>query len=563
MTILNDNRLKKFREKLYSQKVPALFQHGGKGLNPLKKYKKDENGRPIVKTQEITRFFLGEMEKADFVFPDPYFDGLYTLFNVMSKGAEPVSFDCGFSISQEDIQKADNKTTIELLTTNIIITFFNTLKTYQGNVDRTLLAPDLKDLVTKSIAGRDYKGLVSNTLTSLTKSLEEDKPWGEYLEDINDTDLICRLAGSKLPTMKKETLSAIIAKSRREILGYNEIFTKLLHTREQTASKEVNKKNYLKSMEKIDTATFGVLKKIDTYLVSAHRLMRIMDLSPEVVIGKTDAALKQNLIWLFFNGLPDKLEQTDILNHLGIATARYRLNLLFNFPAITQYCRVFKSEDNYNTLYFDLFRLLFRELVKKINDLDLEDPDTDLRLLKQYLTEIHRAVDKLDLELKDLPEDKQAVRDAYTSLILRTEFDVIDVVLGLCEMVCLATQDQDKEIMVAVRSALLEAGFSTLEKYAKEGLPADRAKPGIKKRLHSYALHYKPQREFYSSFFRTYVGSGPRPVSPHLNQFIQTNKHFAAALLMVFSDEKAMNDLIADKQITHAAELLASLREKA
>jgi len=238
MTILNEDKIIKFREKLYNKKVSKLLQQGGKGLKPLEKYKKDEKGKTLVYTREITRFFLKQIEKAQSPFPDQYFDALYTLLQIMSRGAEPISFNCGLSISQEDIQEADLKTTIELLTTNIIITYFNTLKTYKGTVDTSLLEPDLKSLISKSNAGRDYKGLVSNTLTGLIKSLGEDKPWRDYLNDINDADLICRLAGARLPSMKKETMTGIIEKSRSEILGFNELFTKILLTRDQLASKE-------------------------------------------------------------------------------------------------------------------------------------------------------------------------------------------------------------------------------------------------------------------------------------------------------------------------------------
>jgi len=266
MTILNEDKIIKFREKLYNKKVSKLLQQGGKGLKPLEKYKKDEKGKTLVYTREITRFFLKQIEKAQSPFPDQYFDALYTLLQIMSRGAEPISFNCGLSISQEDIQEADLKTTIELLTTNIIITYFNTLKTYKGTVDTSLLEPDLKSLISKSNAGRDYKGLVSNTLTGLIKSLGEDKPWRDYLNDINDADLICRLAGARLPSMKKETMTGIIEKSRSEILGFNELFTKILLTRDQLASKEGNKKSLLKSMAKLDSAILAILKKIDNYL---------------------------------------------------------------------------------------------------------------------------------------------------------------------------------------------------------------------------------------------------------------------------------------------------------
>jgi len=112
-----------------------------------------------------------------------------------------------------------------------------------------------------------------------------------------------------------------------------------------------------------------------------------------------------------------------------------------------------------------------------------------------------------------------------------------------------------------IRAALIAACFSNLNAYALEGLGADQARYGIKKRLNAYALHYKPQREFYRIFFDTYVGTGSQPLSPHMAGFINTNKHFAAALLMVYSDEKSMTDLVPANRLSHASELLDQLRQ--
>jgi hypothetical protein len=561
MIISNENKFIKFREKLYNTKVSKLLQKGSKGLKPLEKYKFDEKGRTLVPTKEIIRFFFQQIKKAGHPDSNEFFDSLFTLLQVMTRGAEPISYDCGFSISQEKIQEADNKTTIELLTTNIIITYFNNLKDYKGEVDKNLLAPGLKDLIAKSNQGRDYKVLVENTLAALTDSLAEDKPWQEYIEEINDVDLICRLAGASLPSLEKETLAKIVGHSRREILGYNDIFTKLLHTREQAAIKEPNTKKYLKTMEKLRAAILGTLKKIDIYLASAHRLMTILDLTPQTVLGKTDDQLKQNLVWLFLDAKPDMTNQADILNEMGIAPIRYRLNMLFTFPEITRYCRALKSMDGYEKVFFDGFRLLFQSLTRKMNQLDMDTGKADLRLLSQSLKEISRAADKLGLEESHLPDEKSAVRNAYLALIHKIDFQHLDTIMATSALVCDATQDQTKEIMVSIRAALVEACFSTLSFYAQEVLSADKARNGIKKRLHAYAMYYKPQREFYRIFFDTYVGSKSNPVSPHLAQFIKANKHFAAALLMVFSDDKSMKELVPVNQTTHAADLLTKLRD--
>ncbi|HCY88528.1 MAG TPA: hypothetical protein DHV36_25560 [Desulfobacteraceae bacterium] len=564
MKTLNDETAKKFRERLYQRKVSNLLQHGTKGLNPLKKYKRDEKGLLVVSTKSISRFFFTEMGKNGTPYPDQYIESLYTLFRILSQEADPISFDCGFSIAEEDIQDAGNKKTIELLTTNLIITYFNNLKTHKGTVDTSLLKPDLKEVIARSSAGRDYKTLVSKTLTALIGSLADDKPWRDYLDDINNADLVCRLAGAKLPSMEKSALAGIIAKSRHEIKSLNDVFSKILMTREQMALQEKNKKKFLKAMEKMNEATLTVLKRINAYLEAAHRLMRILDLSPAVVLGKTDPVLMQNLTRLFFGAKSDridKLENVDLVANLGTAAARYRLSMLFKYPDITRYCCRFKSEKTYRRLYFDLFRLLYKDLAEKLSGLTRESTESELKLLGQQIVEMQRAVDNLRLAPLDLPEEKKAVRNAYVDLISRVDYTQLDTILANNAQICRVTQDTTLEIMAGIRETLVTSAFSSLTEYTRESLTADKAALGIKKRLHAYARHYKPQREFYRIFFTTYVGSKAQPMTAHLSKIVQTNKLFAAAMLMVLSDEKGMKDVLGPDQTAHARDLLIELRK--
>ena len=197
--------------------MPDIMRKGAEGLTPIKKYPEDDNGYPLVPIKRITRFFLEEMEKEQFVLPGQHIEALYALFKTLIVNLPAVSFDLGVSISQEDIQEADNKTTIELLTTNVIITYFHLVKSNLGNQNDSLVNPDMQSIIKQSTAGRDYKRLVSNTLKGLIFSLAQDKPWFEYIEDINDADLVCRLAGARLPSMEKTTLGTITNKSRQEI----------------------------------------------------------------------------------------------------------------------------------------------------------------------------------------------------------------------------------------------------------------------------------------------------------------------------------------------------------
>ncbi len=119
----------------------------------------------------------------------------------------------------------------------------------------------MQSIIKQSTAGRDYKRLVSNTLKGLIFSLAQDKPWIEYIEDINDADLVCRLAGARLPSMEKTTLGTITNKSRQEIAAYNEMFTKLLYTRARMVTSRENKKRVLQGHGKTGYSHLWFIKK--------------------------------------------------------------------------------------------------------------------------------------------------------------------------------------------------------------------------------------------------------------------------------------------------------------
>lgn len=544
--------------------MPEIIRRGGEGLTPVKKYPEDERGYPLVPIKKITRFFLEEMGKAQFVLPNQYIEELCTLFKILIFDLPAVSFDLGVSISQNDIQEADNKTTIELLTTNVIITYFHLVKTNIGSQDDSLLNPDMQSIIKQSTAGRDYKHLVSNTLKGLIFSLAQDKPWFEYIQDINDADLICRLAGARLPRMEKTTLVSIISKSRQEIDGHNEIFTKLLYTRARTVSNQENKKEYFKSMDRLDTVIYGVLKKIDRFLAMTYQLHQILDLPSKSIIGDTFSKLRQNMQWLFFEVWPKALEQGEMPHQTAISALRYRMNILFSVPHITRFCREFTHTPEFQAPVNDLFQLMFKALADKIRQVSMEKSNTraDLERVERALFEIRRAIENLDPDQSQFTHEKEDVKIAYIALILKTDLESLEAVLSLCDMVCDVTHDKDREIMIRIRSVLMEKSFFPLEEYAGKKIPPKDAIPEISRRLQAFAVHYRPQREFYRTFFDTYIIAKPRPKVPHVTQFLMTNRYFAQAMLMHFANGKAMADLLPGSYIEKAGQLLNDLLEK-
>jgi hypothetical protein len=544
--------------------MPDIMRKGAEGLTPIKKYPEDENGYPLVPIKRITRFFLEEMEKEPFVLPDQHIEALYALFKALVEEMPAVSFDLGVSISQEDIQEADNKTTIELLTTNVIITYFHLVKSNLGNQDNSLVNPDMQSIIKQSTSGRDYKRLVSNTLKGLIFSLAQDKPWFEYIDDINDADLVCRLAGARLPSMEKTILGTITNKSRQEIAGYNDMFTKLLYTRARIVTSQENKKEYLKTMEKLDTAIYGLLKKMDRFLVLGYRLSEIIDIPIRSIIGETFSKLRQNMLWLFFEVWPKALEPGDMPHQVAISALRCRMNVLFSVPHITRFCREFTQNPDYHPPVNDLFQQMFKGLMERIDLVSMEKDEIigDLAWVESALFEIRRAIENLDLDQSRLLDEKKAVKQAFLGLIGKTDFESLDAVLDLCDMVCDVTHDTDREIMVSIRAVLMEKSFSTLKAYAGTKVPPKEAIPEITRRLQAFAVHYRPQRAFYRIFFNTYFISKPSPNAPHFSQFLTSNKYFAQAMLMRFSDDKAMKDLLADAYIQKAKHLLRDLLDQ-
>ena len=556
MPIFSLNKIKKLKERLYKKKVSGLLIQGTKGLSPLEKYKTDEKGRPLVHVQKIIEFFLDEINAAGDFLSDDYCDALYTLLQEFGREAEAVSFTCGVSVSLEQIAAADNKTTIDLLATNIIITYFNSLKDHKGRVDTSLLSKDLSKLITKSNAGRDYKKLVNSTLDGLIKRLNQDKPWRHYLDEINNADLICRLTGYRLPPMPKDVIARTLKKCHGEIAACNDLFTKVMASRGNLIAHEENKKKYLKLMERLDSAIFNILERTDKYLAAAHRLMALLNLSYSVVIGEAHDSLRKNLVRLFLNTKPGKDDRRDMLKNLGVAQLRYRLNTLFNYPQITLYACAFKNTRIYSSFYFDIFRLLFKTAAEQ-----LMREDTDVESIERTLNDLIRAVENLNFSGEQLNDEKQVLQSAYISLILKIDVERLDHLMGCCDPICRATRDQARAIMADVRPALVTACFAALCRGAAEDQSAQKTVTFIKKYLNAYAFHYKPQRDFYRFFFDTCVCSGSRPAAP-MAQLIGRKKAVAAAVLMVFADETSMKELISQDRILSAATMLKQMVQK-
>ncbi len=193
----------------------------------------------------------------------------------------------------------------------------------------------------------------------------------------------------------------------------------------------------------------------------AYRLSEILDIPPRSIIGETFSKLRQNMLWLFFEVWPEALESGGMPHQVAVSALRSRMNALFSVPHITRFCREFTQNPEYQSPVNDLFRQMFEGLVKRINLVSMEEADTmtGLEWIERALFEIRRAGDNLGLDESRLPDEKKAVKKAYISLISKTDFESLDTVLNLCDMICEVTHDTDREIMVSIRATLMEKAF--------------------------------------------------------------------------------------------------------
>ena len=206
--------------------------------------------------------------------------------------------------------------------------------------------------------------------------------------------------------------------------------------------------------------------------------------------------------------------------------------------------------------------MLFKDVTQKFALMGTTANKAELGMIQQNLREIVRAVENLGVGVAHIKDEKQALRNTYIDLIQSVDFTALSPIMVTCDLICRATQDRTREIMSGIRPALVKACFNSLSAHAQNAPVSDKTTNDIKKRLNAYASYYKPQREFYRIFFDAYLGSGSNRMSSHLAAFINTNKHFTATLLMIFSDETGMKNLISGDRISHAATLLDQIRQK-
>lgn len=556
MTTKAEDKIIRFRKKLFQEKVPGILKSGGKDLNPMERSKIDAQGKIVVLTSDIIDFFFSLIEKTGPINADQYIANLYFLFDILTKEALNYSFQSDMQISEKDIQEADNKITIEYLTKNLIIAYFNLVKLPNGLVNQDLLDPGLKAIIKLNNEGRDYRTLIGKVLDNLIETLKLTKPWRQSLEDIENAALVCRLVGARLPQIEKTVLARIVSESRAEIKIDAGFFTKILNTRDQVIKEEKNLKNYNKVMEKLDQATMGILKKIDNYLGYAHRFIALIGASPPGFLGSVDESLKKNVARSFFEYQEENPKTPQPKTQRNFSSTRYRMATLFDYPELTKFSRSLQKEEKYRSCFLDCIQLHYDEFIKHMDFLLSPAGYKDFKTIETRLFEIVRLVQNLELEPKALESLKKDVQKKYLSLLKAIPIEQILPVIRMKEDVCIAVQDGSKALMEGIRKTLMDTCYARLMVLDIESIPVDLLQQAVWKLLTGHALYYKPQLFFYQRFFEKYVGRIDGVISEHMSDLLKNKRSLALKILEIFSSPKFVGDFIPQEQIALSGELL-------
>jgi hypothetical protein len=560
MTILNLDDVKKFKERLFQKNISELMRSGSEGLNPVSMCRKNEQGQIIVPVRTIVEFFFNLFEKEELFNPDTYISTLYYLLKEITKESDEYFFESDISVAEKDIYEADTKTTIELLTKNIIITYFNHVKIEPepDAEDFVLLDPQLQAIIKISNSGRDYRSLVERTLKKLVEILNHDNTWRKCLLYMNRASLVCRLVGTKLPQIDKKVLASYIQQSRVEINKEAVLFSKIINTREMLIKEEANLKNFLKTMEKLRVALNSVIGKMNNYFFYAKSFMLTLGASSDVFLGEIDAELKENLARVILNY---SVEDSESYLQLNYASLRYRINRLLAQSDLTFYFKEIQNQETYKLCYLNIFKVYYDRLLSLMVKMAETPLEMDIKRLDNVLFECKKVIKNLSLDIHLFEDEKFEIRKAYVELLKVVSVEQTDELIDLALTVVSVTQDKSGEFFEVVRKVLLSDSFTALRHIDIKSIKPDEIKKTIQKTLYGYSIHYRPRREFYNTFFKTYIGAKNKPPSVFIKELITTNQPLALAILKVLSEKDAVMNPLPESSREYASDLMGTIKK--
>ncbi|MBU1194062.1 MAG: hypothetical protein KKE62_01480 [Proteobacteria bacterium] len=563
MMLLEKNKIIEFRNRLYQKHIPGILKSGTRDLVPVEACKKDENGNIIIFIDDIISFFFDASTSQTGLDLDCLFSNLFLLFDVLSKEAGNISFCSDVHIPEKEIEDADNKTTVELLTKNLILSYF---KNFDSEND--LLENDLNAIIKISRQGRDYQILVAKTLENLIQTLKPGKAWKEALLEIQTASVACTLMGARLPQIEKQVLLKIVSQSREEIKENTAFFAKVLDLRSRFIKENEPSKLYLKKMTKVDTALSETLSKIEDYLSCAYRFMHVTGASSQGFMGQTDEKLRNNMARFFF-GYPEQgTDKTTAFFRLNYTAARYRMTMLLDYPGIAGFAGSLQAQEQYKEVFLSVFKLYFIELARLMDHFLSTPEDNRLKKIEFCLSETIGLAETLGLEKTAVSDEKKKLKENYLLLLRKLPLEQIAPVVDMKEDICRLIQDESKLLMEDIRKALVETCYSNLvalnpdSHSASDPVSADDRQRVCQKLIIGYALYYKPQRFFYQRFFETYISTIDGSLSKYFQELSRSHKSLALALLKIFSDPNFVEDLLLKEQIDCSRTLLKTFSEQ-
>ncbi len=562
MKTLKPEKIKRFKDRLLKKNASLLMQKGAHNLNPIATCHTDEKGDIIVPTDKIIDFFFKLTDHDTSLTTNEHFSNLHTLFSVFTKEIEGYSFESESQISEKDIQEANTKTTIEYLTKNLIISYFDNIREEEtGRVDTDLLDKKLAKLIRISSSGRDYRSLVGNTLEHLVETLENEDSWHKCIQNMNDAAIVCNLVGATLPKIEPTVVSKFIQQAQQEIQKNNEILDKILNTKEMMISQEANLKNYLRSVKKLGLALNQVLNKMNQYFSFAHNFVQLLGLPLNKFIGKENDALLKNLA-KFFLGCPEPDADGSIPEpDINYSEIRFRLNKLFSYPELITFCQSFKDYELYKGYYTNLFKLYYDELYRVLNEMISHPDKIQVTKLANCIFELKKNLDVMSLDQDLLNEEKQKVQKIYTSLIRSLNVEQLNELIQFRDDLRIITHDENGQFLEATRKTLVAACYFSLKSIDHKDMKMDEFKAAFQKTLFGYAIHYRPQKIFYQLFFETYIGKLGEATTNSFQELANTNKLFVIMMLKVLSDSKTLGQLLPQKYLEYAEELFFTYKE--
>lgn len=559
--MIPENNIKQFKANLLYEELPHLIREGGSGFCVPYLYPKDNSDNFVIPVQRVIDFFFMETQALETLSSTSFFKSLYSLFHIFSKDIETFAFQAEERVSEKDIQKAGNRETIELLAKNLIISFFDQIRSYDGTINTSLVDKNLERLIKISNSGRDYRTLVENTLKSLENNLNKDQKWFDGLEHIKNAELVCMLVGEKLPQIDPSVLSNLFRQAGKEMEQLNLLLEKICRTKDQYLLKKGDHKNYVKSAVKLDQSLQKVLKQTNHTLSRVLSFACILKIEPGRILEKQEAVLYKNLATIFF-GYRDQTPSTAAAGiRKSYSMAQIAMDRLYDHPELSGFCRNLKKLPEYQPFYLGILKQYFKTLHSVLKQ-SVADPQADnIKEVEEVLFEWDRLITHIGLAEDHFKVEAAALQKLYLQLIQNIPMERLSTVISFSPVIRTITGICEYEFKETLRNCLLTACFEALMAYQPVPGKIDAVGKELKRLLAGYAEHFAPRRFFYRMFFETCMGMIGDLTPEIFSNMTQTHKILVRELAILFLEPGNIGQFLLANHHEYARKMLDGLRD--